>query len=166
VSFEEFVAHRLGVLLRYATVLTCDPHQAQDIVQDVLMRVQSRWSRISAMDQAEAYVKRMVLNDFLSWRRRVRRVRPVSLDVLDAMLAGPADQTAMVDERDELVARIAGLPPKQRAVIVLRFYEGLTDPEVADLLQCREVTVRSHASRALATLRAAMTTPAPVRGTK
>jgi DNA-directed RNA polymerase specialized sigma24 family protein len=70
VTFEEFVALRLGALVRYATVVTWDPYLAEDITQEVLVRAQARWSRIGGLDAPEQYVKRMVLNEFLSWRRR------------------------------------------------------------------------------------------------
>ncbi|MBB5873103.1 RNA polymerase sigma-70 factor (sigma-E family) [Allocatelliglobosispora scoriae] len=152
-TYDEFLATRLAALLRYATVLTCDPHLAQDIVQNVLLRAQSRWRRITALDQPEAYVKRMVLNEFLSWRRRLAN-RWVSLPPPEALPT--TDPTGAVVERRTLVGLIATLPPRQRAVIVLRFYEDLTDPEIAVLLDCRISTVRSHSSRAIATLRAAL----------
>ncbi len=69
-TFEAFVTVRLGALIRYATVVTWDPHLAEDITQDVLVRAQARWARIGQLDAPEQYVKRMVLNEFLSWRRR------------------------------------------------------------------------------------------------
>lgn len=153
-TFDQFVAARLAALLRYATVVSCDPHLAEDIVQEVLVRAQARWSRLARMEQPEAYLKRMVLNQFLSWRRR-RAAREVPLGgaALEAAAGSAADPAVALGQRDELVRRIAVLPPRQRAVIALRYFEGLTDSEIADLLDCREVTVRSHASRALATLR-------------
>jgi RNA polymerase sigma-70 factor (sigma-E family) len=152
VKFEEFLAARLDPLLRYATVVTCNPHLAQDIVQDVLLRAQSRWRRIGAMDAPEQYVRRMILNEFLSWRRRpAARLIPRDPVTFDA--AGPGNAEATVDERDQLLRLIAALPPKQRAVIALRYYEDLSDQEIAGLLGCRPVTVRTQAMRALSTLR-------------
>jgi RNA polymerase sigma-70 factor (sigma-E family) len=157
VSFDDFVTARLPALLRYATVVTCDPHLAEDIVQEVLLRVQQRWSRVAAADQPEAYVKRMVLNEFLSWRRRrAAREVPLSLGRLDQVSRATPDPGTVVDERDELVRHIAALPPRQRAVLALRYFEGLDDAEIAALMHCRQITVRSHCSRALATLRAAL----------
>jgi RNA polymerase sigma-70 factor (sigma-E family) len=159
-TFDEFVALRLGALLRYATVVTCDPHLAEDITQEVLLRAQARWAGIVRMDQPEAYVKRMVLNEFLSWRRRrAARTVPMSAEGLDAAAGPQSDPTAAVDERDDLVRRIASLPPKQRAVVALRYFDNRTDEEIADLLDCAVGTVRSHASRALASLRGAITGP-------
>ena len=77
-SFEDFATGQVTPLLRYATVVTCDAYLAEDITQDVLVRAQARWARISAVDAPEHYVKRMILNEFLSWRRR-RAARVVPL---------------------------------------------------------------------------------------
>jgi RNA polymerase sigma-70 factor (sigma-E family) len=153
--FEAFVADRLDRLLRYATALTCDPHLAQDIVQDVLVRAQRRWPRIESLHAPEAYVRKMVTNEYLSWRRG-RAARQVAsthrtLDALGTPVADPATDYA---ERDAMRSKIAQLPRKQRAAILLRFYEDCTDPEIAEVLGCTAGTVRSHVSRALATLRA------------
>lgn len=153
-GFEEFVAERLDGLLRYATVLTNDPHLAQDIVQDVLLRAQQRWDAIAA---PPTYVRRMVTNEYLSWRRRaVRRVVPSSHEVLDALSPPSADPATAYDERDAMLGLLATLPRKQRAAIVLRYYEGFDDAEIAAVLDCKEPTVRGHISRGLATLRAAL----------
>lgn len=153
-TFEEFVASRLGALLRYATVVSCDPHLAEDVVQDVLLRAHGRWARIGAMASPEGYVRRMVLNEFLSWRRR-RRPTAVDPEALEAV-APPSGPGSDVEERDAVLRLLAGLPPRQRAVIALRYYEDLSDDQIADLMGCRAVTVRSQASRALATLRGAL----------
>lgn len=158
------MAARLGALVRYVTVVTCDPHLAEDITQDVLVRAHARWWRISRLDAPEQYVKRMVLNEFLSWRRlRSSRLVPLSRESL-ARVAPPApDRTDERDQRDAVLRLIATLPPRQRAAVALRYYEDLTDPEIAELLGCRTATVRSHISRALATLRDAL--PAPLATT-
>lgn len=164
-TFEEFLAERLESLLRYATALTCDPHLAQDVVQDVLIRAQSRWPRIASVEQPVAYVKRMIANEYLSWRRR-RANRDVTLSnpVLADVAPVDADPTTRYDERDAMLGRIARLSRRQRAVIVLRYYENLTDAEIADILGCTEATVRSHVSHALAVLRRQDTTVVPLTG--
>ena len=155
-TFEEFLTARLAALLRCATVLACDPHLAEDIVQEVLARAQPRWGRIAAADVPEAYVKRMIINELASWRRRrAARVVPLSHEALDAVSAPQGDAVAAVGERDAMIRRIAALPVRQRIVVALRFYEGLSDTEIAGLLGCRPATVRSHTARALATLRTA-----------
>ncbi|GAB2566478.1 RNA polymerase sigma24 factor [Paractinoplanes abujensis] len=153
-TFEDFLSARLAALLRYATVLACDPHLGEDIVQEVLARAQPRWERIARADVPEAYVKRMIINELASWRRRrAAKVVPMSLSALEAAGGTADDAVAQLDERDAMIRRIAGLPLKQRIVVALRFYERLSDDEIAEQMGCRPVTVRSHASRALATLR-------------
>jgi RNA polymerase sigma-70 factor (sigma-E family) len=157
VTFEQFAVARLPSLVRYAIVLTGDRYLAQDIVQEVLARAQVRWRRISAADSPEAYVRRMVLNEYLSWRRSwaARKVHPVGerlVDIDDAR-GGVHDHAQGVVEADELWARLAMLGRRQRAVLVLRYYEQMDDEAIADLLGCAPATVRSHASRALKTLR-------------
>ncbi|MFJ5991178.1 SigE family RNA polymerase sigma factor [Lentzea sp. NPDC092896] len=153
-GFDQFVADRLDRLLGYATAITCDKHLAQDIVQNVLMRAQGKWERIGAMDAPYLYVKRMVTNDYLSWRHR-RAAREIAMERSELAghvpsMADPADAHA---EREAMRARIAILPRKQRAALVLRFYEDCSDAEIAQVLGCAESTVRSQLSRALQTLR-------------
>ncbi|MCT2586268.1 SigE family RNA polymerase sigma factor [Actinophytocola gossypii] len=153
--FAAFVTERLDRLLRYATALTCDPQLAQDIVQDVLLRAQQRWSRIESMASPDAYVRKMITNEYLSWRRR-RASRTIASThaTLDALATPTADPAGPYAERDAMRARIAALPRKQRAAILLRYYEDYPDAQIAEVLGCSAGTVRSHISRALATLRA------------
>ncbi|MBB5803985.1 RNA polymerase sigma-70 factor (sigma-E family) [Saccharothrix ecbatanensis] len=153
-DFDQFVTERLDRLLRYATALTCDKHLAQDIVQDVLLRARQRWGRIGAMTAPYLYVKRMVTNEFLSWRRR-KAAHDVSSThaTLNDLAPTVADHAVRHAERDAMRARIAVLPRKQRAALVLRYYEDSTDAEIAQILGCTEGTVRSHISRALQKLR-------------
>lgn len=156
-TFGEFAAARLQALLRYAVVLTGDRELAQDIVQDVLVRTQLQWRRIERAESPEAYVRRMVLNEYLSWRRRwaVRNLRSVGEQVVDLADRHNAtrDHADHIVDSDEVWARLATLPRKQRAVLVLRYYEELDDDEIATLLNCAPVTVRSNASKALRNLR-------------
>jgi RNA polymerase sigma-70 factor (sigma-E family) len=155
-TFDDFVAARLEPLLRYAVALTCDQHLAQDVVQEALLRAQQRWKRIAAMDNPFAYVKRMVTNEYLSWRRRrASRDVALSLSELDMISSPVTDPTRLIDERDAMLAAIAQLPRKRRAAIVLRYYEGYPDEEIAEVLGCTVGTVRGQISRALDTLRAA-----------
>ncbi|HET6502260.1 MAG TPA: SigE family RNA polymerase sigma factor [Amycolatopsis sp.] len=156
-GFDEFVTERLDRLLRYATALACDPHLAQDIVQEVLLRVQRHWPKIASLNAPDLYVRRMVTNEYLSWRRR-RAARDIASEhgTLDAIGQPTLDPAVSYAERDAMRARIAVLPRKQRAAIVLRYYEDRTDPEIAEVLGCSAGTVRSHISRALGTLRAAV----------
>jgi len=161
VTFDDFIAYRLAALLRYATAVTCDPHLAEDVVQDVLVRAQRRWGRIKRLDAPEAYVKRMVLNEFLSWRRRrAARLVLVPDASLEQLGAPVEDHAARHEERDAVLRLVATLPPRQRAAVALRYYAGLPDEEIAEMLGCRPVTVRTQISRALATLRSVL--PAPL----
>ncbi len=165
-TFDEYAAARLPALLRYAAVLAGDRDLAQDIVQEVLARAHSRWHKIVQLDAPEGYLRRMVTNEFISWWRRWGRVVPVA-EVVLAQDTSP-DAAAVHAERDALLAELARLPRRQQAVLVLRYYEGLTDTEIAELLGCRPGTVRGYASRALAALRvtedlAANPGPSPVK---
>jgi RNA polymerase sigma-70 factor (sigma-E family) len=148
--FGDYMAGQRPALMRFATVLTCQTWLAEDLVSDVLCRAYERWDRISVLDQPHAYVRRMVVNEYLSWRRRLVRTSPrADIEPADHLGDG-ADERA---ERDAMIRRLAALPRRQRAAVVLRYYAGLPDREIAAELGCRETTVRSQISRALATLR-------------
>jgi RNA polymerase sigma-70 factor (sigma-E family) len=157
VTFEQFAVARLPSLLRYAVVLTGDRDLAQDVVQEVLARAQVKWRRISASDSPDAYVRRMVLNEYLSWRRTwaFRNVHAAGerLTEIDDARGGVGDHADSVVDADALWKRLARLGRKQRAVLVLRYYEELDDESIGDLLSCSPATVRSQASKALRTLR-------------
>jgi RNA polymerase sigma-70 factor (sigma-E family) len=149
--FEEFTAARLPALLRYAMLLSGDREQARDLVQEVLARALVKWGRIGTIEEPYAYVRRMVTNEFLSWRRR-RKLTTVPLDEAHEA-ATPEPETP-----DDLRGLLARLPGRQRAVLVLRYYEDLTDDEIAAALGCRVGTVRGYASRGLAALRIELAT--------
>lgn len=152
-EFANFVTARLPALLRWAHLITGDRGRAEDLVQHALAATYRHWRRIRP-DGAEAYVRRAVLNAHLSWwRRRGRHERPVA----ELPERVTAEATGAVDERDAMWAALATLPPRQRAVLVLRYYEGLTDDEIGEALRCRPGTVRGYASRALAALRIELT---------
>jgi RNA polymerase sigma-70 factor (sigma-E family) len=153
-SFESFVLAHGPELVGFARRLTLDHHRAEDIVQDVLARIGLSWSKVSQVDDVRAYVYKAVLNDFLSWRRRRSSgERPSDLSWHRGGVAPGVDDA--VAARGDLRAALARLPRVQRAVLVLRYYHDRPDSEIAELLGCRENTVRSHARRALLTLRAA-----------
>jgi len=151
-DFEEFVTLRGPALVRLARGLLKDPHLAEDVVQDVLARALLQWSRVSAARDVDAYVRRMVVNACTSWFRRAARRERVTDQplVLDRPVGDRTDQFV---DRDLLIALLRRLPTKQRAVLVLRHYEGLADTDIALTLGCSEVTVRSNAHRGLARLR-------------
>jgi RNA polymerase sigma-70 factor (sigma-E family) len=150
-TFEEFAKTGLPALLAFATVLTGQPATAEDITQEVLIRAHGRWHQIAGLERPELYVRKMVLNEFLSWRRRSWRTVPAANPVPVQNLT--ADHAAAYDEQAAMLSQIAKLPGRQRAVLALRYYEDRSDAEIADLLGCAPSTVRAYASRALAALR-------------
>jgi RNA polymerase sigma-70 factor (sigma-E family) len=154
-DFDSFARNELPRLLAYAVVLTGDRNLAADVVQDVMVRVHKQWSRVQGADRPELYVKRMVTNEYLSWRRRwhVRTVFAVKDDELHSRAPNTADHAGRVVDREDMWQRLAGLPRRQRAALVLRYYEDLDDAEIAELMQISPSTVRSNISRALASLR-------------
>jgi RNA polymerase sigma-70 factor (sigma-E family) len=159
-SFEQYAHARLPVLLRAAEVICRDKHLAEDLVQDVLIKVHARWAGIGDLESRDAYVHRMLVNEYLSWRRKWARLVPQR----DPEPSGAAaDHAAVHAERTELQERIARLPAKQRIVVVLRYLVDVPDSEIAAALGCAESTVRVHAARALASLRAGF--PVQLEGT-
>ena len=153
-AFDEYVRQHQAALVRYAALLAGSRAQGEDLVQDVLIRLYPRWHELA---DPHPYVRRSVTNEFLSWRRRwsTRQIRLVDDDVLARQ---PAD--APSDSPDpELWRRLTTLPRQQRAAVVLRYYEGLTDAEIGEVLDCKAASVRGHISRGLATLRIDLATP-------
>jgi len=153
-AFDDWVAARGPSLLRFAYVVTGSQHAAEDAVQDALARACERWSKVSRTTDPDSYVRRMIVNAHISRWRRTRRESPV-----EAVLAADPqpDHADRLGADDAVWAVCRTLPPRQRAAVVLRFYEDLDYPEIAAVLGCSEVTVRSHVHRALAALRARLT---------
>jgi RNA polymerase sigma-70 factor (sigma-E family) len=152
VTFEEFAARHLPALRRLGAVLAGHPSAGDDIVQEALVRAHARWRQIGALDRPEYYLRRMVVNEFLTVRRRRWRLIPGGTAAEVDRRAVP-DHAAGHADRDALLAELRKLPAQQRAVLVLRYYEGLPDAEIADVLAIAPVTVRGYAARALAALR-------------
>ena len=158
-TFEEFVAARGQALLRFAYVLTADAHLAEDVVQSALVKALRHWRRVERSSSPEAYVRRIVVTTFADHWRRASSSEVVA-DVPDGRtLPDPADR---IGSADEMWRALAVLAPRQRAVLVLRYYVDLGDDEIARQLGISTVTVRSQASRALATLRSRWTPAADV----
>jgi RNA polymerase sigma-70 factor (sigma-E family) len=150
-GFDEFVRDRSTALLRTAVLLAGgDRGHAEDLVQGVLERMYVRWDRI---DGPDAYARRALAHAAVNrWRSRRRRPELPLLDA-DPGRAHPGDRAAEVDLRDALVRALLTLPPRQRAVLVLRYLDDLPDEQVAQALDCSVGTVKSQASRALSKLR-------------
>jgi RNA polymerase sigma-70 factor (sigma-E family) len=156
-EFETFVRARSAVLLRTAYLLSGDRGHAEDLLQTALLRTVRHWRL--ARSAPEAYVRRVLVNLCRdSWRRASARPRelPLVLPAAEAIrpVSGPADR---VGQRSELIAALARLPSAQRAVIVLRFVEDLSVAQTAQLLGLSDGTVKSYTSRAVTTMRAALT---------
>jgi RNA polymerase sigma-70 factor (sigma-E family) len=146
-AFDAFVRGRLPSLLRLGRALTGSDQAGADLVQDALERTLVRWGRIES-DDPEGYVRRVMVTRNISLWRRLRRER-LTAEVPETAYDAPAGDP-------ELWAALAALPPRQRAVIVLRYYEDLTEVQTADALEVSVGTVKSQASRAMAKLRAVL----------
>ncbi|WP_223190268.1 SigE family RNA polymerase sigma factor [Nonomuraea terrae] len=147
-GFREFVLARQQALMRTAYLLTGDAHLAEDLLQTVLVKVVGHWAKLSRSGNPEAYTRKALVNQYISWRRRERPELPSAV-VPDRATGG--DESAL----DRIVLRqaLARLAPRQRAVIVLRFWEDLTEAQTADVLGCSVGTVKSQTHHALARLR-------------
>jgi RNA polymerase sigma-70 factor (sigma-E family) len=148
-DFEAWMTARQPALLRTAYLLTGDAHAAEDLVQTVLARLYLAWERIRDREHVDAYARRALVNEHRSaWRRPFRRREVVTDRPPEHGVAHEFD-----DRHDVLWAFVCSLPPRQRAVVVLRYYEELSEAETADALGISVGTVKSQASRALAALR-------------
>jgi RNA polymerase sigma-70 factor (sigma-E family) len=157
-TFDEFAGARLQAVLRFATALTGDPHLAKDLVQEVLIRVSGRWQEIDQLDHPEAYIRKMVVNEYLSWRRRSWRLIPSGMSSYLPGRPSPDPADGYI-ERQALLAELAKLSRRQRTALVLRYYEGFSDAEIADVMGCAQSTVRGHVFKALAALRVELDQP-------
>jgi RNA polymerase sigma-70 factor (sigma-E family) len=146
--FDEFVRARMPELLRFGYALTGNPHAAADLVQDALERTMLAWHRVEKQGDPEGYVRRIMVNRNISIWRRLRRERLV-VDIPEE--SGPSDGLTPRDLA--LWERVRALPPRQRTVIVLRYYEDLSEAQIAEIMGSSVGTVKSQASRALAALR-------------
>jgi RNA polymerase sigma-70 factor (sigma-E family) len=154
-SFADFVRERAPALYRYGYVLTGNSHDADDLVQEALIRLRGAWSRVNRRDDPTGYVRTTMARLHISaWRRRRREFLTASVPEI----ARTDERFEGVDTRGgadtELWQLLSTLPPRQRAVIVLRYYERMTDEEIAAALGVSRVTIRSQAMRALEKLRA------------
>lgn len=150
-EFEQYMLARQPSLLRTAYLLTGDRHAAEDLVQTALAKLYLSWDRVQRRELVDGYVRRILVNEHNSlWRRAWRRREFTTDSVPDTV--GVTDQHDL-GVRDALWEFVQTLPRKQRAVVVLRYYEDLPEAEVAEILGISVGTVKSQASRALAALR-------------
>jgi RNA polymerase sigma-70 factor (sigma-E family) len=148
VAFDEYVVARGDALHRTAFLLTHDHGLAEDLVQTALARSWRAWARIQG--DPDAYVRRVMVNTFASWWRRRWNGERATGEVPDVVHGDHGDDVA---RRDGLLRALAGLPRRQRAVIVLRFFEDLTEAQTAAALGVTVGTVKSQTAKALASLR-------------
>jgi RNA polymerase sigma-70 factor (sigma-E family) len=167
-AFRSFVERRSPALVRSAWLLTGREADAQDLVQSALLRTWSRWSTVTRKHEPETYVRRVMMSLFLDGRRR-RWSSEVPYDHQAAAGADDpgADHFGAADLRRDVAAALAQLPPGQRATLVLRYFDDLSEASTAAVLGCSIGTVKSQAARALGRLRADPTIQAllPAKGT-
>jgi RNA polymerase sigma-70 factor (sigma-E family) len=162
VGFAGFVREHTPALLRTAYLLTGNALAAEELVQDTMARLYPKWERVEAADVPIAYVRRSMANGYVNQRRRASRREYAYADVPETI--DVRDVYAQLSDRDEIWAGLNTLPERQRAALVLRYFEDLPDDEIARTLDARVGTVRSLISRGLATLREQMTDEYPPGG--
>lgn len=149
-EFTEFVIDNSAQLLRTAWLLTGDLGHAEDLVQTALAKAYSRWPRVRAADNRSAYVRRLMVNSHLSWRRRLTNTEQV-IEFLPDRAAG--DLQGDHADTDQMRTALAQLSPRVRTAIVLRFFDDLSETTTAQLMGCSVSTVNNHVTRGLAALR-------------
>ncbi|MEV8374510.1 SigE family RNA polymerase sigma factor [Kribbella sp. NPDC056861] len=153
-DYVEFVETSSTTLRRTAYLVCGDWHRADDVVQDALYKLYLSWSKVDRSGNPLGYARRVVINAALDngrrpWRREVPTDRPPELPRTDDPAGTQAD-------RDEVLTALAELAPRQRACVVLRYYEDLSVDQTAEILDCSPGTVKSQAARGLETLRHAI----------
>jgi RNA polymerase sigma-70 factor (sigma-E family) len=159
-EFAAFVRERSQGLARTAFLLTGNFAAAEDLLQASLVKVLKRWPALRDRGNADAYVRRVMVTTHASWWRRRWRGELPSTSVPELV---SSDETDTVDERAVLFAALKHLPPRQRAAVVLRHYDGLSEAATAAALACSVGTIKSQTARGLATLRKLLAeSPLPV----
>jgi RNA polymerase sigma-70 factor (sigma-E family) len=153
-DFERFVNDSTDGLLRTAYLIVWDLPEAEDLVQETLFKVAKRWPRVRRMERPIAYARRILVNLALdgSGRRSRRQTELTGEEPPDR-----ADDPNALEVRDELLGALSEVPPRQRAVLVLRYFLDLPEADVADALKCSVGTVKSSASRGLVRLQQTLT---------
>ncbi len=150
-GFREFVESRSRAVRRVGWLLTGDWPDAEDLVQTALAAAWPRWSSLTRPDAPELHVRKIMVTTFLRWRRRRWNGEIATVELPERR--GQADQFALADIRQALAVALGCLPPRQRAVIVLRYFADLSEVQTAALLDCSVGTVKSHAAKGLSRLR-------------
>ncbi|GAA4824347.1 SigE family RNA polymerase sigma factor [Nocardioides caeni] len=156
-SFEDYVTARWAALFRTAHLLCGEAGAAEDLLQTTLVKVMTQWRRVERADSPDAYIRKMLLNELLGERRKgARRGARQHLLPVPTLTVDPSAASA---DRLDLWEQVQQLPPRQRAVLVLRYYEDLSEAEIASALGISAGTVKSQASAALRALRASQPQP-------
>jgi RNA polymerase sigma-70 factor (sigma-E family) len=150
-QFTDFVAARSRALLGTAYLLTGDRQRGEDLLQTALLKTYLAWPRLRETRAVEAYVRRTMVTTNISWWRRRWQGEVPTADLPEGVEPDPGEAA---DRRSELWPHLVALPPRQRTAVVLRFYEDLSETQVAEQMGCSVGTVKSQVHRALATLRA------------
>jgi RNA polymerase sigma-70 factor (sigma-E family) len=150
VAFSELVATRSAALVRTAYLVVGDHQLAQDLVQEALVKTYVAWPRLRDVSKAEAYARRTIVTTAISWRRRRSFHERPSQTIPEQ--AQP-DRTEAIATHDVVWAELSALPPRQRAAIVLRYYEDLSEADTAQVMGCAVGTVKSQVSNGLDRLR-------------
>lgn len=149
-EFTSFVVARGAALLRTACLMTGDRQHGEDLVQTTLAKAYGAWAKVRRADEPMAYVRRIMVNTHLSWRRRLLSTEQVIESLPDL---GTADAQVAYAEGDEMRRALLELSPRMRTAVVLRYFEDLSEAETARVMGCSTSTVNNHVSRGLAALR-------------
>jgi RNA polymerase sigma-70 factor (sigma-E family) len=152
-DFAEFVTARWASLYRLAYLLAASPTGAEDLLQKTLEKAYVNWARIGRMEHVEAYVRRMLANTLVSGRRRAWTGERPTAELPDSV--GDSSDDPVLDHH-LMWPLVCALPARQRAVIVLRYYEDMSEAQIADVLGCAPGTVKSQSSAAIGALRRAL----------
>jgi RNA polymerase sigma-70 factor (sigma-E family) len=149
-EFREYMTARWPAQLRTAYLLSGNRHTAEDLAQTALEKTAAAWARVRSVEDTDAYVRRILVNTHLS---RFRAKRVVEVLQWQDTESSSTDSSQQIAQRDELWRALASLPKRQRAVVVLRYWEDLSEAQTAELMGCSVGTVRSQAHKALSKLR-------------
>ena len=160
-DYPSFYVATWSRLVRTTYAICGDRQLAEDAAQTAFAHAYASWARVQRADDSMAYVRRIAVNAALKQQQKAYRRRESVMDVLPERAAAAGEDELV--NHDEVWRALQGLPPRQRAVVVLRYYEDLSEQQIADVLRCRPGTVKSQASAALARLRTLLQEPAPER---
>jgi RNA polymerase sigma-70 factor (sigma-E family) len=161
-SFRAFVLGESAALLRIAWMLTGERAMAEDLLQTAMAKTWEHWSRIADDGNPGGYVRIVMVRTYASWMGRRWRGEIPSAELPETPIAD--EGFAAADERDRLIQALAALPRRERAAVVLRHYLDMSERQAADALGCSVGSVKSHASRGLARLRAGSVDPCSTEG--